>query len=1447
MKKNYSLIAILTLILISQLSFGQNQSQRFKMEGINPENITINETFTSDVEIFPFEKNVNKVFGVAVSAEIVFENDNSLVRLIFVDKDYKEHLIYEAHPLLESTEQFSVEEICEETAILNGLKAHSVKIEITDAQINLKSLTYSKALGQGVYSEKNVKEKKHAQNEEKVKKINKNLQEKGLHWVAGPTEVSELTYAERKQLYGQSTFPAGFEYYAGGVISTSTTGGEKLKSATASSPFVDDWDWRNRHGKNWITPVTNQSSCGSCWAFAATGAVEAMVNLFFNQQLNLNLSEQDILSCSGAGDCNGGLPSTSLNYIVSTGIVDEGTFPYTATYQACVNKGTNPSERIKIAGKVDFGSITYPRTDDDLKRMLIEMGPVSGGLYDWSHAMVLVGYKVVKEGDKFYYRDLDWARSWKTVAVGDPLIGKTVWIFKNSWGPYFGDAGYVYVETPITNIGWTHSIKTPVTSAVKNYQVICEDKDGDGYFWWGLGTKPATCNCPDQPDGNDADPKLGPIDQYGNCMVIGIPPIANFTSNKTEITEGETITFTDLSSNALSWSWVFEGGNPTTSNLKNPTVTYNTPGIYDVTLVVSNANGSNIRTIENSITVKKIIRYYCTSYGNATEDWISSVQVGTHVNISGSAGSTGYEDFTTSVMMMDAGITQPFTLTPKFAATAKNQFWRIWIDFNEDMDFDDAGENVYTSSYSSVAISGSFKIPENLNITTRMRVSMKRNATSSPCEKFTYGEVEDYLIKIGTWETQSPIANFSADKTSVTEGGSVNFSDLSTNTPTTWAWTFAGGNPGTSSSKNPVVTYSTAGTYTVTLVATNSSGSNTKSVTNYITVVKPVVAPVANFSADKTTVTEGGTVTFADLSTNTPTVWAWTFTGGTPGTSSSKNPVVTYSNAGTYAVALTATNASGSNTKTVAGYITVVKPVVAPVADFSADKTSVTEGSTVTFSDLSTNIPSAWSWTFAGGNPGTSSSKNPVVTYNTAGTYTVTLVATNASGSNTKTVTNYIIVTKPVLAPVANFSASKTVITKGETVIFSDLSTNTPTSWSWNFAGGTPLTSTLQNPAVTYSTAGTYKVVLTATNSAGSNTKTVENYIQVNEPVLVPVAEFEAVKTSVFVGENVQLTDLSENAPTQWEWLFPGGNPSISSEQNPKVTYNAAGEYDVTLTVSKPGVASSKKTKSRYIITVQNIPADYCKPVAISSTPDFISSVVIGNVLNSTSSGSGYSLSGNLVSLAPGKSYSVTLTPNVSTNRNFWKIWIDFNSDYDFNDAGENVVTVSNKKGAAKTSFTVPQYATGTTRMRIAMRTLVALGECDDNYKGEVEDYPVLFEMAASSGNETPEITASLVTDSQDINELSEIIATAVENVAFEISDSFKCYPNPVNHLLNVQLYSAQQGDFYTVYNINGGKVVSGQIISTLTTVNFENYSPGIYLLRIVNGERVFNERIIKK
>lgn len=180
-----------------------------------------------------------------------------------------------------------------------------------------------------------------------------------------------------------------------------------------------------------------------------------------------------------------------------------------------------------------------------------------------------------------------------------------------------------------------------------------------------------------------------------------------------------------------------------------------------------------------------------------------------------------------------------------------------------------------------------------------------------------------------------------------------------------------------------------------------------------------VVAPVANFSASNTSITVGQSVNFTDLSTNTPTSWAWTFTGGTPSSSTLQNPSVTYNTVGTYAVSLTATNSAGSDVETKTSYITV-NAAPAPVANFMASSTTINAGQTINFTDFSSNAPSTWSWTFAGGTPASSSSQNPSVTYNTAGTYTVSLTASNASGSSTETKTGYITVN-----PAGSFNCRK--------------------------------------------------------------------------------------------------------------------------------------------------------------------------------------------------------------------------------------------------------------------------------------------------------------------------------------------------------------------------------------------------------------------------------------
>ncbi|MCX6251623.1 MAG: PKD domain-containing protein [Bacteroidetes bacterium] len=172
----------------------------------------------------------------------------------------------------------------------------------------------------------------------------------------------------------------------------------------------------------------------------------------------------------------------------------------------------------------------------------------------------------------------------------------------------------------------------------------------------------------------------------------------------------------------------------------------------------------------------------------------------------------------------------------------------------------------------------------------------------------------------------------------------------------------------------------------------------------------------------------------------------------------------------------------------------------APVADFMADQTLVPIGCPVNFTDLSSGVPTQWSWTFTGAIPSTSNLKNPQnIAYITPGIYPVTLIISNEFGTDTKIKTGYISVSS-TLVPQVNFSCDKNVLCEGEISSFHDSSLYCPYSWVWDFQPNTVTylngtSATDQNPVVQYDHTGSYSVTLTVANACGSNTLTKWYYI----------------------------------------------------------------------------------------------------------------------------------------------------------------------------------------------------------------------------------------------------------------------------------------------------------------------------------------------------------------
>ncbi|HQJ88967.1 MAG TPA: PKD domain-containing protein, partial [Methanoregulaceae archaeon] len=318
----------------------------------------------------------------------------------------------------------------------------------------------------------------------------------------------------------------------------------------------------------------------------------------------------------------------------------------------------------------------------------------------------------------------------------------------------------------------------------------------------------------------------------------------------------------------------------------------------------------------------------------------------------------------------------------------------------------------------------------------------------------------DIYIHVGPPVT----TDFSASPTIGAAPLSVRFTDASTSEApiVRWSWDFESDGTIDSTEQNPLHTYEAPGTYNVTLTAGNAYRQSSVTKTNLVTVVPGVVA---SFSANSTTIPVNGTVAFTDESTGSPTGWSWDFGDGN--TSTERHPTHTYASTGTFSVSLTASNDYSSNTSTRVGYITVYEEVI---ADFSANQTEGLAPLTVQFTNASTGDPTSFSWDFDSDGTEDSDEQDPVYTYSSAGTYSVTLTARNAHFTSVPvTKTAYIRVFDPVAA---SFTADQTVGPVPLTVQFTDTSTGDPTSYAWDFGDGA--TSIERNPVHTFGTPGTF-------------------------------------------------------------------------------------------------------------------------------------------------------------------------------------------------------------------------------------------------------------------------------------------------------------------------------------------------------------------------------------
>lgn len=547
MKKIIVLFLLANIFTLS-LSYATNP---FKMKAVGDitEIISIGKSYETNA-VFNITKNLENIVGVSIDGNIVRNEAEFLVRIILKDKQGKEYLIFESYKEIADGWNIPLVNSCYETACLDGIIPDSLKIITQGASILLDRINFSK-LGNIKESHK-VKAKRIADDTRLeqakfiVERVNSYNMDNNKLWRAGITQLSLKSFEEKKIILGidENICTNGFEYYSEGIIEVgSPVDIQNLQSQ--SSPYIDKFNWCKMHGKNWMSPNKSQGVTNSCVIFTTIACVEAMTNLYFNKKIDLDLSEEELTCCGGVRAPNkygvnmgNTIMSKLFRFLSNHGVCDEAAYPFMndTVARTCNSDNINPSEIVKING---FGSVLL--REDSLKKALINNGPLISGVkwkwmdnpanggFDIRHAMLLVGYGVLQEGDSIY-RFIDengFANGAYTVKANDPRIGCTYWIYKNSYGMEQDEerGGYMWVihyNIPYTMVP-TYYCSSPISRiGHTDNEIICEDRDGDGYYNWGIGEKPTHCPywVPDTPDGDDSDYSKGPKNEFGFCYNI---------------------------------------------------------------------------------------------------------------------------------------------------------------------------------------------------------------------------------------------------------------------------------------------------------------------------------------------------------------------------------------------------------------------------------------------------------------------------------------------------------------------------------------------------------------------------------------------------------------------------------------------------------------------------------------------------------------------------------------------------------------------------------------------------------------------------------------------------------------------------------------------------------------------------------------------------------------
>ncbi|MEQ1677169.1 MAG: PKD domain-containing protein [Chitinophagaceae bacterium] len=625
----------------------------------------------------------------------------------------------------------------------------------------------------------------------------------------------------------------------------------------------------------------------------------------------------------------------------------------------------------------------------------------------------------------------------------------------------------------------------------------------------------------------------------------------------------------------ISWQWDF--GDGSTSTLQHPLVTYQAAGSYTVTLRVTNDKGcTKIVSRPAYITVTPgvtssfshtqpavcnppaDIQFFNSSTGPPTLSYFwdfgdgntSTAIAPTHTYlISGSFSvmlvtfsTAGCEDTIWSSPIVIGGFNTTFT-APAFAC------------INESVSFTNTSVPAPVSSFWRFGDGGT---ASTINATH----TYSAIGTYNVWLYNTYGNCTDSVMNPITINPK-PVADFTAPVTTKCEPPlTVNFQDLTTGGAASWQWDFGDGN--TSTLQNPSHTYTSYGSFTVTLIATTGFGCSDTIVKTDFVIIRRATITVAQLPAR-------GCIPFTIspipvvISLDAVTSYFWDFGDG--GTSILQNPTHTYPLQGTYIVKLFITTSSGCTDSLI--FNPGVTVGSKPVADFTAVPIPVCGTQLVYFTDLS--VPAdEWLWDFGDG--ASSTLQNPTYSYSDTGYFNIRLIATNNGCPDTMIKNNYV----RVLPPIARFVPTPDCSNRLR-FTFTDQSID-PQTWEWNFGDGSPLVTT-QNPVHIFPSLGSYNIRLIVTNGGCADT-TFQTIIAVSETPDFIADRTVACKDAyfVFTANNVNPANIVD-----YNWDFGNGVSVNGPSSSTGYIYTVSGTYTITLIVTDINGCTNTVSKTNYI------------------------------------------------------------------------------------------------------------------------------------------------------------------------------------------------------------------------------------------------------------------------